>query len=483
MAARVTRSATKKDASSMPPPASRPKRSAATSGPTTPRKKSKPASGPASPYVPPTPNTQKRIEDEAHHAEEEGEKEGAVLLHPELKFEYEDARKHLTSVDPRWGVVMAKLKCKPFEDEDEIKKPFNPFRSLVSSLLGQQISWLAARAIQHKFCRLFFPDLPEKLPPPDSTEPRLETPFPTPQQVLSLPDRTAALRGAGLSMRKVEYTIELAERFTDGRLTAEGLWGMGDEELFKTLVECRGIGPWTVDMFSIFAAKRQDVLPVGDLGIQKVGSPFFPSLDFPIQQSDPRSPVQNLCRWYSNDPSIAPSIHPRKLVPATPTKLASSKSAQAPPSPSPSPSPVKGKGKTKKKDGKEAAVEEEFASAAAPTGDNEGEGVGVGKLAQLGVAEVEQEEVIDLDQPAEGGKEMKAEQDGQQQGEENSFVFPETSNGLTPGVLKARLNGKKLKGNIYLTPQEMEELTEAWKPYRSIACWYLWSLSDGTGDP
>lgn len=121
--------------------------------------------------------------------------------------------------------------CKPFQGEQN--EPFNPFKSLVTSLLGQQISWLAARSITHKFTRLFFPHLPEKLPPPGSTEPRLETPFPTPHQVLDLPDRTAALRGAGLSGRKVEYVVELAERFADGRLDARKLWAMNDDELME----------------------------------------------------------------------------------------------------------------------------------------------------------------------------------------------------------------------------------------------------------
>lgn len=121
--------------------------------------------------------------------------------------------------------------CKPFQGEQN--EPFNPFKSLVTSLLGQQISWLAARSITHKFTRLFFPHLPEKLPPPSSTEPKLETPFPTPHQVLDLPDRTAALRGAGLSGRKVEYVVELAERFADGRLDARKLWAMNDDELME----------------------------------------------------------------------------------------------------------------------------------------------------------------------------------------------------------------------------------------------------------
>lgn len=397
MAARLTRSASKaaqtatKAAAASPAPSKRPRpASSATEAPSTPKRPRTAAKGKGkaleTPYVPPTPTTQKALEQEAHHAEEEGEKEGAVLLHPKPTFDFEDARKHLTSVDARWGKVMASLTCKPFEGEQT--DPFNPFRSLVSSILGQQVSWLAARSIQHKFCRLFFPHLPEKAPPPGT--PGI-TPFPTPRQVVDLPERTASLRSAGLSGRKVEYIVELAERFVDGRLDAKKLWSMNDDELMQTLVECRGIGVWTVHMFLIFSAKRGDVLPVGDLGIQK-----------------------NLCRWFSHDPSIAPSIHPRKLAPPSPTKLGST-SAGTP------------KGKKRG----------EHASAALPEGDNEGEGHGLGKLAALGGAEVEQAQVVDLDEPAE--EKGDALVDG------GEFVFPETSNNLTPAVLRSRLNGKKLK--------------------------------------
>lgn len=121
--------------------------------------------------------------------------------------------------------------CKPFQGEQT--EPFNPFRSLVTSLLGQQISWLAARSITHKFVRLFYPNLPEKLPPAGSSGPKLETPFPTPHQVLELEDRFSTLRSAGLSGRKVEYVVELAERFADGRLDAKKLWSMNDDELME----------------------------------------------------------------------------------------------------------------------------------------------------------------------------------------------------------------------------------------------------------
>lgn len=122
MSGRVTRAGAKlaSSASSLPPPASPAKRSRPTStsatSPSTPKRaKAAPAKGkvkvPESPYVPPTPNTQRQIETEAHEAEERGAEDGAVLLHPELKFRYEDAKKHLTSVDARWGVVMSQLTC------------------------------------------------------------------------------------------------------------------------------------------------------------------------------------------------------------------------------------------------------------------------------------------------------------------------------------------------------------------------------------
>ncbi|GAA5936119.1 DNA-3-methyladenine glycosylase II [Sporobolomyces koalae] len=409
MTARVTRSATRANGAMAPPKSPSVKRSASTTPPppTTPKKKHKSnAAPPESPYIPPTPRTERAIADLVKKQQDEGEKEGTVLLHPELQFNYADARQHLIQTDARWKSIIDALPCKPFEGEQN--EPFNPFKSLVSSILGQQVSWLAARSIQHKFCRIWAPELPEKLPPPGT--PRNEDPFPTPHQVLDTPDRRETLRSAGLSYRKVEYVVELAERFADGRLDAKKLWDMDDDEVLKTLTEVRGIGVWTVHMFLIFSMKRADICPVGDLGIQK-----------------------NLCRWYSQDPAFAPAIHPRKLVAASPTKLSSEKDR----------------------------LEE-----------------GVGKLDELGASSVERKQVIDLAEPDSQLKEEQEEEEAEKiEGRNVAFAFPETSNGLTPETLKNRLAGKKIKG-AYVTPQEMQELMKPWEPYRSIACWYLWSVVD-----
>lgn len=138
----------------------------------------------------------------------------------------------------------------------------NPFKSLATSILGQQVSWLAAKSITYKFVRLFFPELPEKqqpnAPPP---------PFPTPAQVIQMP--YAQLRSAGLSGRKAEYLLDISARFADGRLSAEKLMVMSDQEVYDSLIAVRGIGPWSVEMFSMFVLRRPNILSPGDLGLQK----------------------------------------------------------------------------------------------------------------------------------------------------------------------------------------------------------------------
>lgn len=115
------------------------------------------------------------------------------LLPAILSFSFDEAKKHLIKVDPRFEDLFAKLKCRPFEhlervdpfrwdrafkygyDPDELylerlRRRYCKFHLglcirnlwIMLWLRGQQISWLAARAITHKFIRLFDPSLPEK---------------------------------------------------------------------------------------------------------------------------------------------------------------------------------------------------------------------------------------------------------------------------------------------------------------------------------
>jgi len=191
-----------------------------------------------------------------------------------LTFSLDEAKKHLISVDHRFEDIFNKLACKPYENLE----CFHPFQALSTSILGQQISWLAARSIIHKFKRLYDSNLPEK---PDETSSKS---FPTPGQVAATD--LAVLRTAGLSMRKAEYIQDLAKRFADGRLSTKKILSANDEELAEMLIEVRGIGRWTVDMFAIFSLRRPDILPVGDLGVQRGLARWFLALH---SASDPFS--------------------------------------------------------------------------------------------------------------------------------------------------------------------------------------------------
>ena len=76
------------------------------------------------------------------------------------------------------------------------------------------------------------------------------------------------MRGAGLSKQKLSYLRDLAERTQRGELDFTLLPELSDDEVIARLTQVKGIGVWTAHMFLMFALKRPNVLPVGDLGIK-----------------------------------------------------------------------------------------------------------------------------------------------------------------------------------------------------------------------
>jgi len=88
----------------------------------------------------------------------------------------------------------------------------------------------------------------------------------TPENILKL--RPARMRAVGLSGQKTEYIRDLARHTRDGRIRFEELADLPDEEVMARLTAVKGIGVWTVHMFLMFALRRHDVLPTGDLGIR-----------------------------------------------------------------------------------------------------------------------------------------------------------------------------------------------------------------------
>lgn len=171
----------------------------------------------------------------------------------------DDAVAHLKRMDDngRLAPFIAKFHCKVF-DAEGMAQPIDPFRSLASGIIAQQVSGAAASSIKKKFVGLFEASEQHNYAgPPD---------FPPPAMVAAMTIPT--LRTAGLSQRKAEYIQGLAEQFADGRLSAEMLATASDEEVMEKLIAVRGLGKWSVEMFACFDLKRMNVFSTGDLGVQ-----------------------------------------------------------------------------------------------------------------------------------------------------------------------------------------------------------------------
>jgi DNA-3-methyladenine glycosylase II len=77
----------------------------------------------------------------------------------------------------------------------------------------------------------------------------------------------AELQGAGLTRRKASYIRDMAVAFLDGSV-APTMWDEKDDEgVIADLVELRGIGRWTAEMFLIFHLLRPNIVPLDDIGL------------------------------------------------------------------------------------------------------------------------------------------------------------------------------------------------------------------------
>ena len=163
---------------------------------------------------------------------------------------------HLIHFDPRFKGLFDAMKCRPFVEPFEALDPYRtlttsivgqqvslkPYRFILENTLIEQVSWLAARAINNRFRGLF------------GYKEDDEEGFPSPADVYK--KDVLVLKSAGLSMRKAEYgefrtdgiglvnglVKSLAEHFLSGELSTELLRNGTDEEITKALVAVRGIG-------------------------------------------------------------------------------------------------------------------------------------------------------------------------------------------------------------------------------------------------
>jgi DNA-3-methyladenine glycosylase II len=122
-----------------------------------------------------------------------------------------------------------------------------PFLTLARAIVGQQISVKAAQSVWDRVVACAGAVTPEGI----------------------LLKKPSELRACGLSDRKTEYIVDLARRFAEGLVHPYRWDEMSDEEVIADLVQVRGIGRWTAEMFLIFNLLRPDIFPLDDLGLQK----------------------------------------------------------------------------------------------------------------------------------------------------------------------------------------------------------------------
>jgi DNA-3-methyladenine glycosylase II len=188
------------------------------------------------------------------------------------------AIQHLRTADEKLAPVIDR------HGEPTIAPTRDAVQSLARAIVYQQLSGKAAQTIWARLLALY----PGKR-------------FPRAAAILATPDE--ALRAAGLSGAKAAALKDLARHVVERRLVPARLPAATDEEIAAMLLPVRGIGPWSVDMFLMFALARLDVLPVGDLGIRKGMQRHFrlrklPEAEKMMKLAAPWRPYRSVASWY-----------------------------------------------------------------------------------------------------------------------------------------------------------------------------------------
>ncbi len=162
-----------------------------------------------------------------------------------------------------------------------LKAGGDAFEVLVRSIIAQQISTKAAIAISGRVLEAV-----------GKFQPR---------RILDASDD--ALRTAGLSRGKLSSLRDLAAKCTDGSVPLKKLNAMPNEEVTESLIQVRGIGPWTAEMFLIFCLGRPDVLPVGDYGLRAGVQKHYELGDLPnkavlTELAECWKPYRSIGTWY-----------------------------------------------------------------------------------------------------------------------------------------------------------------------------------------
>ena len=189
-----------------------------------------------------------------------------------------DPVKYLSRVDPQLEVVINTV------GKYSIRLRNDAFQSLVESIIYQQLAGSAANVIYTRFIKYY------------------NNMMPTPMDLISTSDMELKSK-IGLSSKKVQYLKDLATKIAERKLSLDLLTTLSDEEVINQLIQVKGIGRWTAEMFLIFCLGRPDVLPVTDLGIRKAMHNIYSLSELPkpaemLAIAQPWRPHRTVATWY-----------------------------------------------------------------------------------------------------------------------------------------------------------------------------------------
>lgn len=157
----------------------------------------------------------------------------------------------------------------------------DPFDTLISSIIAQQLSVKAANSIESRVRKIAGKQYKSN-------------------KLLSIPHQT--LRECGLSNRKAEYILGIAQAAHDKSLDFNVLAKLDDREVIQQLVKLRGVGQWTAEMLMIFSLGRMDIFSSQDIGLQRGMKSLFgkkaSSLPAMEKLAERWRPYRSVASWY-----------------------------------------------------------------------------------------------------------------------------------------------------------------------------------------
>ena len=190
-----------------------------------------------------------------------------------------DAEDHLAKRDRRIRHVMRKHgRCTLAQRQQD------PFRALISAVVGQQLSAKAAMNLRTRTFGVLGDDVHQ---------------WPS----ILAKNTPHQLRTLGLSMAKARCLIGIGTSVNNGDLEFKKLDGLDDEEVVRRLTEYKGVGRWTAEMVLIFGFLRPDVLSLGDIGLRRAVQAVYGLAEKPTDDEFSRlawrwKPYRTIASWY-----------------------------------------------------------------------------------------------------------------------------------------------------------------------------------------